>query len=254
MEHLARVLGYSFAIVVAAVGGALWPLLTEERRRLVLFLSFAAGVMLGAAFFHMLPEALESGGVQVIGLVPAGFLALFLLERYVLVHACEEPPGCEEHARHPAFGTTAFLGLSVHTLFDGVALASSVAQKVGGMAFLAIMAHKVPSSLSLASILKEEGRSRARVLVLVLLFGLMVPLGAGLYHGLEQVAHWPGLTGYALAFSSGTFLYIAVSDLLPHVNRHGQGRRLLHIAGLFLGLLIMLALSWVLPDRHGSPG
>jgi len=251
MEPAARILGYSFAIVAAALGGALWPLLTDERRRLVLFLSFAAGVMLGAAFFHMLPEALESGGVRAVSIVPAGFLALFLLERYVLVHACEEPPSCEEHAHHPAFGMTAFLGLSVHTLFDGVALASSVMKGVGAMAFLAIVAHKVPSSLSLASILKAEGRSRARVLLLVLIFGLMVPLGAALYHGVERVAHWPEHTGYALAFSSGTFLYIAVSDLLPHINRHGQGRRLPHIGGLLLGLLIMLALAWALPDRHG---
>ena len=66
------------------------------------------------------------------------------------------------------------------------------------------------------------------------------------------MAHWPSLTPAALAFSAGTFLYIAVSDLLPHINRHGHDRRLLNIGGLLLGLFIMLALSWVLPDSHAG--
>jgi zinc and cadmium transporter len=251
MEQAVRVFGYSGAIVASAFAGALWPVLADVRKRLVLFLAFAAGVMLGAAFFHMLPEALESGGARAITFVPAGFVVLFLLERYVLVHACEEPPECKAHEHQPAFGMTAFLGLSAHTLFDGVALASAVSEGVGMTVFLAIVAHKVPSSLSLASILKAEGRSRGRVLWLVLAFGLMVPLGAALYYALEQVAHWPSLTSSALAFSAGTFLYIAVSDLLPHINRHGRDKRLLHISGLLAGLLIMLALSWALPDHHG---
>jgi zinc and cadmium transporter len=251
MEQAARVFGYSGAIVASAFFGALWPVLTEGRKRMVLFLAFAAGVMLGAAFFHMLPEVFESGGAWAVGFVPVGFVGLFLLERYVLVHACEEPPGCEEHAHQPAFGMTAFLGLSVHTLFDGVALASAVTEGIGAMAFLAIVAHKVPSSLSLASILRAEGRSRARVLWLVLAFGLMVPLGAVLYYGLEQVAHWPRLTPAALAFSAGTFLYIAVSDLLPHINRHGRDRKLANIGGLLLGLAIMFALQLALPEHRG---
>ena len=253
MEQAVKVLGYSGAIVASAFAGALWPVLTDARKRLVVFLAFAAGVMLGAAFFHMLPEAFESGGAFAAGFVPAGFVGLFLLERYVLVHACEEPPECEEHAHQGAFGMTAFLGLSAHTLFDGVALASAVAEGVGMMAFLAIVSHKVPSSLSLASILKSEGRSRGQVLWLVLAFGLMVPLGAGLYYALDRVAHWPRMTPAALAFSAGTFLYIAVSDLLPHINRHGRDRRLPHIGALLAGLLIMLALAQLLPDTHAVP-
>jgi len=251
MEQAVKVFGYSGAIVASALVGALWPLFTDARRRMVLFLAFAAGVMLGAAFFHMLPEAFESGGAWAVGFVPVGFVGLFLLERYVLVHACEEPPECEEHAHHPAFGMTAFLGLSAHTLFDGVALASAVSEGIGMMAFLAIVAHKVPSSLSLASILKAEGRSRSRVMWLVLAFGLMVPLGALLYYGLEQVAHWPRMTSAALAFSAGTFLYIAVSDLLPHIQRHSRDRKLANIGGLLAGLAIMFGLQFVLPEHRG---
>src|SRR5690349_3800455 len=140
MTSAPAVAAYSSVIVLAAVAGGTVPLYFRRDRRDVSFLAFAAGVMFGAAFFHMLPEAFHTGGYGAFTLVPVGFVALFLIERYVLVHACEEPPDCEEHAHRPAFGLTAFLGLAVHTLFDGLALASAVEQGVGFSSFLAITA------------------------------------------------------------------------------------------------------------------
>ncbi len=241
---------YSLAILLGALGGALVPLLLKQKTRLVALLSFAAGVMFGAAFFHMLPEAYESGEVAAFAFVPAGFLFLFLLERYVLVHACEEPPDCKEHQHNPAMGLTAFLGLSAHTLFDGIALGSSAVEGVGAMAFIAILAHKIPSSLSLASILKSEGKRDGIVMLQVAAFGLMVPLGAALYFTLGHFLPVDRLAAKALSFSAGTFLYIAVSDLLPHVNRHGKDGRLRNIVGLSAGLLVMFLLRYALPHEH----
>ncbi len=244
MSLAATVALYCAIIVTGALAGGVVPLYVKAQTRLVTFLAFAAGVMFGAAFFHMLPEAFHGGGYAAFTWVPVGFVFLFLLERYVLAHICEEPPGCEEHQHGPAaFGLTAFLGMSAHTLFDGVALASAAEQGVGLMAVIAITAHKIPSSLSLASILKSSGRGPRLILLYVVLFGMMVPVGVGLYFALNAVLHFEALASKALAFSSGTFLYIAVSDLLPHVNRHGKGRRLQHIVGLVGGLAMMFALS-----------
>src|SRR5256885_1569436 len=106
--------------------------------------------------------------------------------------------------------------------------------------------------LFLSCLLKAEGRSKARVRWLVLAFGLMVPLGAVLYYALERVTHWPRMTPAALAFSAGTFLYIAVSDLLPHINRHGRDRKLANIGGLLAGVLIMFAPTLALPEDHAA--
>src|SRR4030088_3539768 len=128
---------FSGFIVLGAGGGGGVPFFLIAPGTLLSFLSFAAGVMLGAAFFHMLPEAFRGGGYVVFSLVPLGFLCLFLLERYVLVHACEEPPDFAHHGSHGPVGLAAFLGLSAHTLFDGVALGSAVTEGVGAMAFLA---------------------------------------------------------------------------------------------------------------------
>lgn len=241
---------YSLVVVLAALGGALVPLVMAQQTRMIGFLAFAAGVMLGAAFFHMLPEAFEAGGYAVFSWLLVGFLFLFVLERYVLVHACEEPPECEEHAHQHAFGLTAFLGLSAHTLFDGVALGSACQEGVGLMALIAITAHKIPSSLSLASILKLEGRKVSTVLAYVVVFALMVPLGVVLFISVQAALQLPSITGKALAFSAGTFLYIAVSDLLPHVNRHGKDTRLRNMLSLVGGVALMLVLTRFTPE-HG---
>ncbi len=251
MSTPARIALYSGFIVLGALGGALVPIFAREKSRMITFLAFAAGVMFGAAFFHMLPEAFHGGGYAAFTLVPVGFLFLFLLERYVLVHACEEPPDCIEHGHGRALGLTAFLGLSIHTLFDGIALASSVIEGVGLMAFVAIAAHKVPSSLSLAAILKHEGKTSARILLSALAFGLMVPLGAGLYYALTALLSFEAFAAKALAFSAGTFLYIAVSDLLPHVNRHGKDKRFRNVLGLAGGLALMFALTFLPGHAHG---
>ena len=246
MSVAATVALYSLVIVAGALAGALVPVLTTRATRLISFLAFAAGVMLGAVFFHMLPEAYHGGGYASFVMVPAGFLLLLVLERYMVSHACEEPPDCEEHVHsHGGMGLAAMLGLSVHTLFDGLALGSAVHEGVGLTAFIAIFAHKVPSSLSLASILKAEGRSRATILGYAVLYGLMVPLGALLYSLFDAAVHHEAFAARALAFSAGTFLYIAVSDLLPHVNRHGQDRKGRNLVALTVGLLLMLALSRV---------
>ncbi|KFE63480.1 ZIP family metal transporter [Hyalangium minutum] len=239
---VATVATYSFIILLGALVGAMVVVFTERATRLVTFLAFAAGVMLGAAFFHMLPEAFHSGGYPSFTLVPAGFVFLVVLERYFLSHTCEEPLNCTEHAHH-GLGLAALVGLSVHTLIDGLALGSAVNEGVGLMAFIAIVSHKVPSSLSLASILKSEGKSTSAILGYSTFYGLMVPVGAGLYFASNAALRIEKFSPWALAFSAGTFLYIAVSDLLPHVSRHGKERQGRNLVALFGGLLLMLALA-----------
>jgi zinc and cadmium transporter len=241
---LRDVLLYSLVIVAGALGGAAVPLVSSKERHLYSFLAFAAGVMLGAAFFHMLPEAFRGGGgYAVFSLAALGFFALFVLERYVFVHVCEEPAS-HEHANHRApHGMLVLLGLSVHTLFDGVAIGSAVQEGVGLTTFLAVTAHKVPSALTLSSIMLHEGRRPAQILGYAFVFGCMVPLGAGLYYLLQSKLLRTSVAPQALAFSAGTFLYIAVADLLPHVRQGSREGRIKRVGAFALGLASMFALS-----------
>jgi zinc and cadmium transporter len=253
---------YALAILGGALAGGALPLI-GGRRRSDGMLSFSAGVMLGAAFFHMLPEATEAAGLRAIPWVLVGFLFLYLLERYVLVHVCAEPglagwvhghdhaevdghagagTGCEVHT----LGLAAFVGLSLHTLVDGFALgAASGEERLGLLVFIAILAHKIPSSFSLSAILRAEGYSRRRALAMNALFALMVPLGALLYVAAREVVHTESFTAFALAASAGTFLHLALSDILPDLHRRADSR--LRLSGL---LLVGVATMWALRLVH----
>jgi zinc and cadmium transporter len=257
---------YTGAILAGALAGGALPLVGRMQRSDAL-LSFSAGVMLGAAFFHMLPEAAGGAGLSTIPFVLVGFLFLFLLERFVLVHVCAEPgaaavgeamvasrppphghahgaTGCDVHT----LGLAAFVGLSLHTMVDGFALgAASTDTALGAMVFIAILAHKVPSSFSLSSILRAEGYSRRKALVMNAAFAGTVPVGAALYVVLRDVVRGESFTAYALAASAGTFLHLSLSDILPDLHRRG-GSKMKLSAALLGGVAAMWALRLV---HHG---
>jgi zinc and cadmium transporter len=263
MTELQTLALYSGAILLGAVGGGLLPLLGTHRRS-DLLLSFSAGVMLGAAFLHMLPEAVEQGGGRVVPFVLFGFLFLYLLERFVLIHVCAEPApnaqlaqrcvdedgdhhdhghghgtGCEVHT----LGLAAWIGMSLHTVVDGFVLGAANSQAAMGLlVFVAIVAHKIPSAFSLSAILRAEGKGRGQALAMNLTFAIMVPVGAGLYLVLRRLIAAESFTAFALAASAGTFLHLALSDILPDLHRR-QGSKLRLSGALVVGLAAMWSLS-----------
>ncbi|WP_242340265.1 MULTISPECIES: ZIP family metal transporter [Anaeromyxobacter] len=270
MTELQSLATYTGAILAGALAGGALPLFGAMRRSDVL-LSFSAGVMLGAAFFHMLPEAVEAGGAAALPYAMLGFLLLYLLERFVLVHVCAEPgpggvPELDPHVHGaPAhvhvhgdatgcgvhtMGLAAFVGMSLHTIVDGFALgAANVEAELGLLVFLAILAHKIPNAFSLSAILRAEGYTRGRALAMNAAFALMVPLGAGLYVLLRETVHVEAFTSIALAASAGTFLHLSLSDILPDLHRRGVARWRLSIA-MIGGLVLMWALR-LLRAGHG---
>ena len=132
-------------------------------------------------------------------------------------------------------GLAAFFGLSVHTFVNGVALGAGYLSGIAGVVTLAIAAHKLPEAFTLTAILLHENYRRIRIVFMSLLFMTMIPLGV------VAVQFWavsPGtpLTGYALAFSAGTFLHIAVSDLLPEVHKSSH-HRLVILSAFIIGVL-----------------
>ncbi len=267
MTELQSLLLYTVAILAGAVAGGVLPLVGPKRRS-DLLLSFSGGVMLGASFFHMLPEAVELGGVGTLPAVLLGFLVLYLLERFVLIHICGEPgmnqalsnatvhqphdhpghvhgdeAGCEVHT----LGLAAWVGMSIHTVVDGFALGAANHQEgLGLLVFIAILAHKVPSSFSLSAILRGEGYGRLKALWMNAFFALMVPLGAGIYLALYRAVPMERFTAYALAFSGGTFLHLSLSDILPDLHRRGGSKWRL-TGALLAGLALMWALRFI---RH----
>ncbi len=237
-------------------------------------LSFVSGVMLGVAFFHMLPHAIMEISEQhnasghemdhlainpVMLSAALGFLAMFFLERFASFHQHDVVEECDthdhdhDHAHAHSHGVTpltwsgAALGLSLHSLLEGVALASSIsvastlhpgAGLAGLGTFLVILLHKPFDAMTLTTLLRA-GKSSARKLHLVnIIFALIVPIGAAIFL-LKTGGGDPTFTAYALAFSAGSFLCIAGSDLLPELHFHSHDR-----VRLSLALVLGLAIAW----------
>lgn len=227
---------YLPAVIFISLLGSFLPLMRElSQRALALLLSFSAGVLLGAVFFHMLPETGELLGEHLGWPVLAGFLLIFVLERFVFVHACEERQ-CDIHQ----MGLPAFLGISLHSLLDGLALgAGLMLPHLGPVVLLAVIIHKMPDSISISTILLSAGWNRRKVAMLSLLFSLTTPLGALLAFLFFRSMSEANIA-VAIGISGGTFLAIATADILPQVHRIEE-RNPLTLVFLLLGL----AVSWI---------
>lgn len=227
---------YLPTVVFISLLGSFLPLVRDlSQRALALLLSFSAGVLLGAVFLHMLPEIgsvlSESIGWPILG----GFLLIFIMERFVFVHACEERD-CDIHQ----MGIPAFLGISLHSLLDGLALgAGLMLPHLGPVVLLAVIIHKMPDGISITSILLAAGWDRRKVALLSVLFSLTTPAGALLaYLFLRSLS--PENVAVAIGISAGTFLAIATADILPQVHRIEERNPL-----TLVFLLFGLAVSWI---------
>jgi zinc and cadmium transporter len=220
------------------------PLLRRwSHAQLQFLISVSAGIILGVLFFDLLPQALRitTHFARFFSAVLVGFVSLLALEKFLLIHPHET---AELAGRRT--GLAAYIGISLHSLMDGVALGSSVmVPGLGAVVLWAILAHKIPNTFSLSSILIYFGYSRRATLLLVLFFSLVTPLGG--FVALIALRHASqDLLGLALGVAAGTFLFIATSDLLPQAHAHHEGRYR-NLAAV-LGGLVLSALSHV---SHG---
>lgn len=239
MNHFFReLLLYTGVISLAVIIGGILPVLKDwKRQHLPLVLSLSAGLMLGSAFFHLIPDAYNLVGQEIGIYIIAGFLFLFFIEKYITVHICEAFD-CEVHK----LGISAFIGISLHTFTDGIALGSSLmVPGLGFVVFLAIVAHKAPEVFTLTGILLHSETRKSKIILINLLILLTIPLGALFAYGVLKPENqvW---VGRAIAFSSGTFLHISLSDLLPEAHKHSQSKILASLL-LLLGLGFMWAIT-----------
>lgn len=171
-------------------------------------------------------------------------------------HAHPQAPHCHHAHKLSWMGIT--IGLSLHTLLDGMALAASVHAEsshrvwlslFGFGTFLAILLHKPLDAVSIMSLMRAGGWSRESRFWVNLCFSCMCPLGAVLFSagltsldGLRQP-----LIDAALAFSAGIFLCISLSDLLPEMEFHAHNRLQL-TAALLAGILLAYGIRFLEPS------
>ena len=286
---LLLVLYCTLVLVAALAGGWLIFALRLNHTRLQIALSAVAGLMLGIALLHFMPHAIHhnhsvEGSMQwALG----GFLLMFFLQRlfhYHHHHAVEHttpPTGSLDEAAGllrnasasnaaefvPAdsgihglswVGTT--IGLSLHSLVDGVALAAAAFLSAPGQSSLAglgvalaVILHKPFGAMAISTLMTAEGCSRFLRQLVNFLFALVTPLGALLFF--MGMGHTAGANapfqGNALAFCAGTFLCLACGDLLPELQFHSHDRLQLSLA-LLAGLMLAFLLGHFGHADHNS--
>ena len=206
--------------LVAALGNVLGALAvtrraTSELKLIEYFVAFGAGFMIAVAIVEILPEALAKSGAVAPALVLAGYLAVHLTQHTVTPHFHF---GEETHAVTSIAGTSALVGLLLHTFFDGVAIASAflVRAELGVMVFVAIFLHKLPEGVMISSLMMAGGRSGGRAVGAAALLGLATVVGVLL------TDHLGFLILHGLALSAGVTIYVAASNLVPEFQ-HKRG-------------------------------
>ena len=271
---------YCLLLVGASLAGGLLPKwLHLTHRRLQAAISFVAGLMLGMGLLHLIPHAtfeLESVD-RAVRWALVGFLFMFLLQRFLHYHhhdLPEEDPDDEcdcghhhepapaakpDHAHPHSHGHDSHahtlaaksarqlswvgtaIGLGLHSLTDGLALAAAVAAETKGEAHgilfgvgaaLAIILHKPFDSMAIFTLMGAQNTKPVLRNTVNLLFALIAPLGVLLFFlGVHQFSgSAAAFIGTALAFSGGVFLCIACSDLLPELQFHSHDRTKLTLA------------------------
>ena len=238
---MVRLLEFITVIFFFAVIGSIIPFIKKWKSDMLhLFVAFGAGVFLGAVFFHLLPDVKASKDAFVY--VLTGFIFVLLFEQLTSKH---EDAGHKDQNKHDVIGMAAFMGLLVHSLTAGFALgvASLSGESLGFILFFAIIAHKAVGAFSLATILRLSSFSTWKSAKLLFAFSLMTPLGAVIaYIFMSKLG--PSSMQIPTALAAGTFLYVATMDLLPEAF-HIKGKRYGAILSMFLGLAVMLVISFV---------
>ncbi len=233
-------------------------------------LSLAAGALLATAFMHLLPEAFESqiGPQALFATLLVGLVFFFLLDKAELWHHGhehhQEPMAHDhdhQHAGHThahghghshAHGSSALpsgswavlAGDSVHAFGDGILIASAFVadMRLGCVAALAVLVHEVPHHMGDLFVLRNSSGDRRAALVKVSLAGAVTALGGVVGYALVDLLH--GWLPYFLTVASSSFIYVALADLIPQLQKRLAARETMaQIAWLLIGMGLVTAVS-----------
>ncbi len=201
-------------------------------------IAFSAGIVVAAVFFELLPESvagLDEAALRSQTVVMAlGFFSFYLVEKAIMLHACGEPE-CTTHHYSP----TMVAGMAADNVIDGVGIAVAylLSPLVGVIVTCVVVAHEIPQGITSAELLKHAKWPRKRIIAVLAAAGGAYVVGAALA-GLFS----PDLYQAALAFVTGTFVYIGCADLLVEAHRTFNVKV---IAAVIVGALLMYGLTLV---------
>jgi len=240
---LILILVATFAVSIIAFVGILTFFLKEEllNKVLLVLVSLSAGALIGGAFLHLLPEAIEEAGVS-LGIflyLLLGFCLFFILEQFLRWR--------HEHGTAHKVQPFSYLILvsdGLHNFIDGLVIAASfiVSYPIGIVTVLAVALHEIPQELGDFGVLVYAGFGKVRALTFNYISAITAILGGVV--GYFASSLMPASILYLLPFAAGNFIYIAAADLIPEIKHSTDlPRSVIHFCVFLAGLGIMLAIK-----------
>lgn len=259
MDDGMAIILFAAVIFIVSMCAARIPFLIKNGKKvkLHLLITFSTGIMLGVLFIMLLPEALEktldNGGSaeSAAYMMFAGFLLLFIIDCLVKRRLSGDGyDGCDA-CGHGITSISAFLGLSIHSLFDGLALAAAflAGEDVGIMVLIALCLHKAVVVFSLASTMLMSHRRKKSWMYLTV-FSVISPLAAVISYYALGSGGVEG-AGLALCFSVGIFAFVTMCDMLPEAFHHRDGD-LSRMGVLLVGIAVVVIVELISSSLMGS--
>ena len=226
------------AALASCVGGLLLCLRVWSQKALFAMISAGAGLLLAITFLDLMPHVLQGANMRMTPFVLVGFAAMFALE--LLGKATGE------------IGSTSIIGVVsgflLHAFVEGLSLVASltVDSEVGMSVLLAMLLHKIPDGVTVASLMLAATNSRRKALWAATSLGIATIAGACSFGFAERLfpPHWSDVM---LAMTTGIFLYVSASHLVPYIV---QARRAEYGVYFFGSVLVYIVLSAYLHANH----
>ena len=203
---------------------------------LLILIGLSAGALMGGAFLHLLPEAVEnSKELDIFLLVLVGFILFFLIEKVLHWRHCHKGE-CDVHT----FRYMNLIGDAIHNFIDGLIMAASfvVSIPLGITTTIAIATHEIPQEIGDFGVLIYGGFSKKKALLLNFIVALTAVLGGIVGYFISNRVE--NIVLYILPFAAGGFIYIAATDLVPEIRKELDMKKYMATLLVFIcGIIIM---------------
>jgi zinc and cadmium transporter len=235
---LLYIIVFTFLIALIAFVGVFTLAMKDRilKKILLILISLSAGVLMGGAFLHLLPEAIEaSEGTDILVFVLVGFILFFIIEKVLHWRHCHNGK-CDVHTFH----YLNLIGDSVHNFIDGFIIAASfiISVPLGITTSIAIAAHEIPQEIGDFGVLIYGGFEKKKALVLNFIIAATIIIGGIIGYFVSK--NIEEATMFLLPFAGGGFIYIAATDLIPEIKKEvNMKKSTATIIVFILGIIIM---------------
>lgn len=244
MDTLFLIILSAFLVSLISFIGIFTLSLNEKilKKTLFYFVALSVGGLMGGAFLHLLPEAIEKlGDARAFLYVLIGFFLFFIIEKIIHWRHCHDG-----HCPIHTFAYMNLIGDGIHNFIDGLIIATGfvVNPGLGIASTAAIFLHEIPQEIGDFGVLVYGGVDKKKALLLNFLTAVTAVLGGII--GFYLLSFAENISGFLLAFAAGGFLYIAASDLIPEIRKEADIKKsFLNFGIIFLGIFSMYLLKFL---------